>query len=113
MSSRGVRIRSDSLESLEEFQPNLSAPPKSPITPRSPHIFLSRVDYFTRGEFTFSDKKRNESKDGSKAKIQHKQRIRHSHKGILFRNNRKIFQHDKAYQEPTTFGTKYNITIFM
>lgn len=66
MSSRGVRIRSDSLESLEEFQPNLSAPPKSPITPRSPHIFLSRIDYFTRGEFTFAHEKKKQSESKGK-----------------------------------------------
>lgn len=56
MSVRGVLVSNDSLESLEEFQPDLSTIPKSPKPPRSPHVF-NRVDYFDRnflkGKFSF------------------------------------------------------------
>lgn len=53
MSVRGVLISRDSIASIDEFPVELSPTPKTPKLPRSPHSFINRVDYFTRGELLF------------------------------------------------------------
>lgn len=48
MSVRGVLIRNDSVESNDEFPAEISTAPRTPKTPRSPHPFGTRIDYFDR-----------------------------------------------------------------